>query len=246
MLPYVGVSHLVTRREIPFEVRGVEAPTRDNARALVDLLLTFSIAEPFLFVYKISADDFDQVLRASCQDVIRTLICAISAQDVLDLKRADAATLQQAIGQDIEPYGVAINRVMVTFARPPEAYMRSQEERQLAVIQRAEQTERQLLALQRQADAAALVAQQVASDAASEAQRLQQLEERVLRNPVAAQYDLERARLDVARALAGNNRTLLHIGGAGELTQPLQLDGLLPSGTRAFDDGRLHSDDQAP
>lgn len=53
--PWVLISHLVTRREIPFDVPLVQAPTKDNVRANIDTLMTFRIVDPYQFVYNISA-----------------------------------------------------------------------------------------------------------------------------------------------------------------------------------------------
>jgi regulator of protease activity HflC (stomatin/prohibitin superfamily) len=223
MLPNVAVTHLVTKREIPYDVPVAEATTRDSVRASIDTLLTFSIVEPYRFVYNISADDFDRVLQASAQDALRLLTRGITAEEVLDLQRSGTAELQAAIGSDVEPYGVTIKRVVVTFAQPPADYMHSLEQQRLAVVQRAEQQERQTLELQRQGDRSELASRQVETEAAREELRLQQLEDRIRRFPAAAQYDLERARLDVARALAGNNRTLLQVGGVDDLARSMLL-----------------------
>ena len=223
MLPNIAVTHLVTKREIPYDVPVVEATTRDSVRASIDTLLTFSIVEPYRFVYNISADDFDRVLQASAQDALRLLGRGINAEEVLDLQRSGTAELQASIGRDVESYGVTINRVVVTFAQPPEDYMHSLEQQRLAVVQRAEQQERQALELQRQADRSELASRQVETDAAREGLRLQQLEDRIRRFPAAAEYDLERARLEVARALAGNNRTLLQVGGVDDLSRSMLL-----------------------
>ena len=43
MLPTIVVSHLVTRREIPFDVPVASVPTKDGVRVDVDVLLTFGI-----------------------------------------------------------------------------------------------------------------------------------------------------------------------------------------------------------
>src|SRR5688572_19085325 len=72
--PWIAISHLVTRREIPFEVIVVDAPTQDNVRARLETLFTFTISDPYRFVYNISADDFDRVFQATCQDSLRALV----------------------------------------------------------------------------------------------------------------------------------------------------------------------------
>ena len=97
--PWFLVSRLVARREIPFDAPTVEALTKDNVRANVDTLLTFKIADPYKFVYSISADDFDQVFQAACQDTLRTIIRQITADQVADLKKQD----MQVMIDDLNP-----------------------------------------------------------------------------------------------------------------------------------------------
>ncbi|MCY3296924.1 SPFH domain-containing protein, partial [Acinetobacter pittii] len=45
--PWVIVSHLVTRKEIPYDAPVKEAPTRDNVRATVDTSITFMVTDPY-------------------------------------------------------------------------------------------------------------------------------------------------------------------------------------------------------
>ena len=91
---WVVVSHVVTRREIPFDVPVVDAPTRDNVRATVDALLTFTISDPFKFVFRITASDFDRVFQASCQHTLRSFIRQIEATEIHDLVRQDWSELK--------------------------------------------------------------------------------------------------------------------------------------------------------
>jgi regulator of protease activity HflC (stomatin/prohibitin superfamily) len=77
VLPYYPVSHLVTCRVIPFDVPAYVSPTLDNVPATVDLLVMFNITDPYKFVYRISADDFDHVFLAACQDALRQTVRSI-------------------------------------------------------------------------------------------------------------------------------------------------------------------------
>jgi len=56
-------------------------------------------------------------------------------------------------------------------------------------------------------------------DAAAEELRLSKLEERLARYPRAAQWDWDGAQLEVARALAGNSRVLVHMQGTDDLAR---------------------------
>lgn len=250
--PYIVVSHLVTRREIPFDVPVVEVPTNDNVRASIDTLFTFRIVDPYKFVYSISADDFDQVFQAACQNELRKHVRQIGVQQVMDLVQQDLAPLREALNGEMDAYGVTISKSTVVFAQPPAEFMRSLEARQLAIVQQAEQAEAQALAQRRQRDTEALLHQEVLArvarqreelavkfqeaearrrvielEAETEALRLAELEARLAANPLAAQYEWESLQLEVARALAGNTRAILQVGDAGDITRAFVLGDLM-------------------
>lgn len=250
--PWYIVSHLVTRREIPFDVPVVEAPTQDDVRATVDTLITFRIVEPYKFVYNISADDFDEVLQATCQAGWRALIRHISSAELIDLTEQRLDELREVLNKGAETYGVAISQIKVTYAQPPAAFMLSLEARRLAAVQLEEQAEKQALAQRRQADEEILLQQQVAARVEREREelklleqqaaarkkvealraeadelRLARLEERLKAFPLAAQYEWESVQLEVARSLAGNSRAILQVGDAGEIARALVLGDLM-------------------
>jgi regulator of protease activity HflC (stomatin/prohibitin superfamily) len=250
--PWILVSHLVTRREIPFDVPVVEAPTKDNVRATIDTLVTFTIGDPYRFVYSISADDFDQVFQATCQDEMRALVRQIDSEEVMDISQRDLSEFQETLNADVQPYGISISKITIPFAQPPAEFMRSLETVKLAAVQRIEQAEQQALAKQRQADADALMRQQVIArierereelqllvqqaetrrqvvelEAEAEALRLAKMEERLEAFPLAAQYDWESTQLEVARALAGNTRAVVQIGDASDISRAFVLSDLM-------------------
>lgn len=252
--PWVVVSHLVTRREIPYDAPVKEAPTKDNVRAAIDTSITFMVTDPYRFVYGISADGFDQVFQAACQDALRSMVRLVGSDQVNDLARQETAGLREALGTDVEQYGVTITKINITDARPPAEFLRSQEARQLAVLQRAEQSEQQALAQRRQADQEALARQQVVArverereelqvqvqqaearrriaelDAEAEMVRLTKVEESLRNNPLAAKREIQLAQLDVGRALAANTRAVLQVSGADDITRAFVMRDVLMS-----------------
>ena len=235
--PWIAVSHLVTTREIPFDVPATEVPTQEGLRVSIDVLLTFGIVRPEQFVYAISAPDFDQVCQAAGQDALRMLIRATSAEHVLDLAGSESAQLAEATGAALAAYGVEVVRVVILRIRPPDEFMRSMESRRIAVVQREEEVEQHALEQRRQGDREALERQRVESrrqlielEAANEALRLERLQERLAAYPEASRYDLETARLDVARALAGNTRAMLQVGAGGDIASALVMRDLADEG----------------
>ena len=240
--PWFAVSHLVTRREIPYDVPAVEALTKDHVRATVDTLITFTITDPYRFVYSITADDFDEILLAACLDAIRGEVRRLPTEKIADLTRQETTNLREALNAEVEPYGVTIKKINVTDSRPPEEFLGSQESRQLAVFRRTEQTEKQALAQHLQANAESLARQQAIAqverereelqaqvqeaktrkeiarlEAETEELRLSTLEERLQKYPRAAAYEMQRAQLEIGRALAGNTRAVLQIGDADDI-----------------------------
>jgi regulator of protease activity HflC (stomatin/prohibitin superfamily) len=238
--PWIVVSHVVTRRVIPFDVPVNEAPTQDNVRSTVQALVTFTISDPYRFVYHISASDFDQVFQAACQNTMRAMVRQISSNEVNNLTRQDTNELREALSTASEPYGVQVMKVHIIYARPPEDFVRSQEARQLALLQQAEEAELQALALRKQADQEALAMQAVIAQVAREREELQaqvqqaeihkhvvdleaeadelrlaKLQERLQRYPQAAEWEWAGEQLEVARGLAGNTHAIVQVGSGG-------------------------------
>ncbi|MCB0166270.1 MAG: hypothetical protein KDI79_18715 [Anaerolineae bacterium] len=248
IMPWTIITHLVTRREIPFNVPVTDAPTQDNVRATVDTLITFSITDPYRFVFNISANDFDQVFQAACQDSLRAMIRQISSDQVNDLVRRDLTDLKEALSADVEPYGVTIMKINIVYAQPPADFVASQEARQLAILQQAEQAEQQALALLRQTDQEILARQQVIAkverereelqlevqraearrrvyelEAEAEELRLAKLEERLQKFPQAVKWEWQSEQLNVAQALAGNSRAVVQLGNTDALVRTILL-----------------------
>jgi regulator of protease activity HflC (stomatin/prohibitin superfamily) len=243
--PWIAVSHLVTTREIPFDVPVTEVPTQEGLRVSVDVLLTFRITRPEQFVFAISAPDFDQVCQAAGQDALRLLVRSTAAEHVLDLAGTESAQLAATTGRALAGYGVQVERVVILHIKPPDEFMRSLEGRRIAVVQREEEIERHALEQRRQTDRESLERQRLESrrelieiEAATEALRLERLQERLAAYPQASRYDLESARLDVAKALAGNTRAMLQVGSGGDIASALVMrdldaepDGVEPAPT---------------
>lgn len=249
--PWLRVTHLVSRREIPFAVPVEDAPTSDNVRARLITLVTLSITEPYRFVYNISADDFDLVFQAACQDSLRALVRSIPSEQINDLTRWDLTELQKTLSEEVKPYGVMITKIHITFAQPPEDIVLAQEARRLASYQRAAQEEQHALAVRRQADQEILAHQSVVAQAEREKEslraqsqhaemrkqifeqeaiaadrRLALLEERLAHYPNAAKWEWQSEQLTVARALAENTRAIVQFGNSDELMRAWMMQDL--------------------
>ena len=247
--PWIVVSHLVTRRIIPFDVPVQEAPTQDNVRSTVQALVTFTISDAYRFVYSISASDFDQVFQAACQNTLRAMVRQISSDEVNNLTRRDTSELRDALSNASEPYGVKMVKVNIIYAHPPVDFVRSQEARQLAMLQQAEQAEQQALLQRKQTDGETLARQAVIArvgrerdelqvqvqkaeirrrvvelEAEAEELRISKLQERLNSYPRAAEWEWQGEQLEVVRGLASNTHAVVQMGGGStDLAQAFSL-----------------------
>ncbi len=229
--PFLVLTHIVSTREVAFDVPVSEVRSADGVAITVDLLLTLGIADPAKLVYSITPSDLDQLTQASTQDAVRTLVRGVDALAALDLGSAEADRLRATIDAKLEAYGVDVRGAAFTRVTLPAPLTASLEARRLAAVQLAEEDEIHALAQRRLADRTSLLAQEaearraaVEHEAAAEAVRLQRLEERLAASPHAARYDLEMERIRVAQALATNTRAVVSFGG-GDLVQDLLVGG---------------------
>jgi len=252
LAPYYVVSSLVTRREIPFEVPVAEAPTQDNVRASLEALVGFIITDPYKFMYNISASDFDLVLQSCGQRVIRSMIHDLSSNQITALTGMDASKMLEELTEGVERYGVNITRVNISYATPPPDFLASQEARQLADVQKAEQADKQVLAQRRQADQEALALQAAVAQVERERQQMQikiqeaealkriveleadaedlrfsRLQQRLQQYPQAADWDVGSARLAIARGLATNTRAVVEVGNTSDIARSLTMRDIL-------------------
>jgi regulator of protease activity HflC (stomatin/prohibitin superfamily) len=196
-----------------------------------------NIADPYRFVFNITAADFDAVLAAFCQDALRRMVRTMTWDQVGDLTQRETDDLRAALDADVEAYGARVSRVTITYARPPADFLLSEEAKQLSVLQRAEHAERHALAQRQQSDEDEIAHQRALARVSREREELQirvqeaeakrlvaeleadaiigrlaKLEEALERFPQAARYDFEGAQLDAVRALATNSRAFVQLG----------------------------------
>jgi regulator of protease activity HflC (stomatin/prohibitin superfamily) len=242
--PNVALSHLVTTRQIAFDVPVSEVRSRDGVSVVVDLMLTLRIANPELLVYTITTGDLDQLVHATTKDAVRRRVRELDALAVLDLGEEDAAALRANVATTLAEHGVEVAAVTFTSVTLPPAFTESLEGRQLAAVRLAEQHEVHALDEQRIRDVAGLNAREaearlaaVEHEANAEAARLKHLEERIDASPAAARYDLEVSRLRIAERLAGNSRAVVSLGG-GDLVANLLLAREVEASAGAGADGQ--------
>ncbi len=234
--PFLALTHLVTTRELAFDVPVAAVRSADGVNVNVDLVLTLGIEDPVKFAYTITTNDLDQFIHATSQEAVRLLVRGIEALTALDLGSAEATTLRQAIDEKLQAYGVRVRNVAFTRVMLPQPLTASLEARRLASIQLAEEKETFALEERRMNDRASLMALEQESrraalelESQAEALRLAKLDERIRAYPTAAQYDLDTQRLKVAQQLAGNTRAVVSMGGNDLVSSLLTAQQAIPA-----------------
>ena len=198
--PFLALTHVITTRELAFDVPVAAVRSSDGVNVNVDLVLTLGIEDPVKFAYTITTGDLDEFIHATTQEAVRLLVRGIEALSALDLGAAEAALLRASVDAKLESYGVGVRNVAFTRVMLPDAITASLEARRLATIQLSEEQENFALEERRLNDRANLIALEQESrhkalelEAQAEALRLSKLDERLRAYPTAAHYDLETA-----------------------------------------------------
>lgn len=228
--PFVVVSHIVSRRVIPFDVPLRGFPAQDDVRLDVDAVLTFRVTEPREFVFQAAVEEFDGILMATAMAELRHLLRSHAWSAIFDFPEGLDAEALGRIRAAMHPYGVEVTGLRILAVRPPAGYLESEEARTLAILQRREEEERRALLSLQESNRETIRREVLEADvrateieAQREALRLERLQERLARFPEAAAYDLERSRVEVSRALAGNTRALVQMGREGDAGSPVVL-----------------------
>ena len=257
--PTVLVSHVVSTRDVPFSAVARSVATADDVRVDIQLLVTFRIEDPARFVFETTAPDFDAVCQGASQTAIRLAVRGIESDRILDLAAKGSDELRASIGEPLAAYGIDVTRVLIVRIDPPADFLAIRESRRLAVLQTAEQKERYGLDSRIQSDRQALAKEEARArlaraleeteleaqvkrreaelEAERESFRLARLQERLAAYPAAARWDWASEKLEVARALAGNSRAMIQLGGNDDLADVIVKRAVLDETSAVAGDG---------
>ena len=226
--PFLALTHVITTRELAFDVPVAAVRSSDGVNVNVDLVLTLGIEDPVKFAYTITTGDLDAVHprhqpggRPPAGPRHRGAVRArprVRRGGRSCAPRSTPSSSRTGSGSGTSRSRGSCSRTQLTA---------SLEARRLAAIQLSEEQETFALEERRLNDRANLIALEQESrhkalelEAEAEALRLAKLEERLRAYPTAAHYDLELQRLKVAQQLAGNSRAVVSMGG-GDLVSSL-------------------------
>ena len=155
--PFLALTHVITTRELAFDVPVAAVRSSDGVNVNVDLVLTLGIEDPVKFAYTITTGDLDQFIHADHPGRRRARSSAASRRCPRSISGPPRRTLLRAtIDAKLASYGVGVRDVAFTRVMLPDAITASLEARRLAAIQLSEEEENYALEERRLNDRANL------------------------------------------------------------------------------------------
>lgn len=98
---------------IPYHFGVKSCPTKDNVRIdiYVDFLLT--VTNSVDFISKISAENMEELLRATEAESVRSLVRTVRVDQALDLRGMNCDDMLATLNDKMNPYGITIEHVTI-------------------------------------------------------------------------------------------------------------------------------------
>ena len=112
--PWVRVMFLVPNQACTYNYDVVSCPTQDNVMVEVDVTLVFRIVNARQFCLGLGAQKFDDMLKAVCEEAIRTQVRNITHKVVYELRGSGADQLLNTVNKKFESFGVVFVNATIT------------------------------------------------------------------------------------------------------------------------------------
>eukprot|EP00929_Paragymnodinium_shiwhaense_P056878 TRINITY_DN28478_c0_g1_i1.p1 TRINITY_DN28478_c0_g1~~TRINITY_DN28478_c0_g1_i1.p1 ORF type:complete len:475 (-),score=159.95 TRINITY_DN28478_c0_g1_i1:280-1704(-) len=125
------VSRLVSSQLIIFDAPCPQCKTADNINVDIDVLFVFEITDAVVFAHKLGPEKLDDLLRASQEEVLRSLVGEISIDDVYDLYGKATEKWVVKMNEQFSPFGVQIHHFTVRNVTIPDVMAQDMEDKTL-------------------------------------------------------------------------------------------------------------------
>eukprot|EP00446_Apocalathium_sp_SHHI-4_P051014 CAMPEP_0177364808 /NCGR_PEP_ID=MMETSP0368-20130122/38981_1 /TAXON_ID=447022 ORGANISM="Scrippsiella hangoei-like, Strain SHHI-4" /NCGR_SAMPLE_ID=MMETSP0368 /ASSEMBLY_ACC=CAM_ASM_000363 /LENGTH=461 /DNA_ID=CAMNT_0018827681 /DNA_START=6 /DNA_END=1391 /DNA_ORIENTATION=+ len=129
--PLYSVDKLVSRQLITFDTPIKDCKTANFITVNLDVMLQFEIIRAKDFVFKIGAEKFDDYLRASQDEALRTLANQTELKHIFDLCGQNTDHIVQEMNAKFDQYGVKVHNFTVKNVRIPQEMAADAEEKTL-------------------------------------------------------------------------------------------------------------------
>jgi regulator of protease activity HflC (stomatin/prohibitin superfamily) len=117
--PWHQVDRLVSKQLIVFDSPVKACKTKDNITVHIDVLIVLEIVQAFDFVYNIGPDKFDELLRATQEEILRGMISETTIEEVYDLHGAQTDKWGGILDEQMKAYGIKFHHFTVRNVRIP-------------------------------------------------------------------------------------------------------------------------------
>lgn len=129
---YNRIAYCVTAQAVTYNAPVKSCPTADNVMVDCDLTLIFSIGpaprQVKMFVYKLGARRFDEMLDAAVEEAIRHLIRTCPHTDIYELRGGNSDKVKNTLrelNKKFQPFGVNFRSAAITDVRFSQALQSS-------------------------------------------------------------------------------------------------------------------------
>jgi len=129
--PWHSVDRLVSKQMIVFDVPVKACKTKDNIMVNIDVLLVLEIVQAFDFVYRIGPDKLDDLLRATEEEILKSMVSELGVEDVYDLQSGSTKQWLEELNKQMETYGVLVHHFVVRNVSLPSDMARDFEDKTL-------------------------------------------------------------------------------------------------------------------
>lgn len=129
--PLLSVDKLVSKQLIIFDTPGRDVKTKDRITVAIDVMIVLEITQAPDFVYSIGPEKFDDLLRASQDEALRSMANETDVADIYDLHGRNTEAIVAEMNTKFEKYGVFIHHFTVKNVRIPQEMAQDFEEKTL-------------------------------------------------------------------------------------------------------------------
>ena len=112
--PWVNCVYMVPNQACTYNYDVVACPTQDNVMVQVDITLVFRITNARQFCFTLGAQKFDDMLKAVCEEAIRTKVRGVNHKVVYELRGSASDELLTVMNKAFGNFGVIFVNSTIT------------------------------------------------------------------------------------------------------------------------------------
>lgn len=113
------VNRLISKQYIIFDTPVKEVKTKDNITVNIDVLIVCEVVQADTFAYQLGPEKLDSLLRATQEEVLRSVAYEILVENIYDLHGHDTQEWVKEMNKSFEQFGVFIHHFTVRNVQIP-------------------------------------------------------------------------------------------------------------------------------